>query len=129
MREIAIKLAQTIATNPHAKNVNFNWIEPAREVRIQIDQDQARLLGSAFDALAGVLNTVISGISISQVRDDIYLVDVVVRSTDDERASLATLSQLPIPLPNGRTVPLSSSPPSNMRRPLQWCGGATACQR
>ena len=108
VREIAIKLAQTIATNPHAKNVNFNWIEPAREVRIQIDQDQARLLGLSSDALAGVLNTVISGISISQVRDDIYLVDVVVRSTDDERASLATLSQLPIPLPNGRTVPLST---------------------
>ena len=108
VREIAIKLAQTIATNPHAKNVNFNWIEPAREVRIQIDQDQARLLGLSSDALANVLNTVISGISISQVRDDIYLVDVVVRSTDEERASLATLSQLPIPLPNGRTVPLST---------------------
>jgi multidrug efflux pump subunit AcrB len=108
VREIAIKLAQTIATNPDAKNVNFNWIEPAREVRIQIDQDQARLLGLSSDALASVLNTVISGISISQVRDDIYLVDVVIRSTDDERASLATLSQLPIPLPNGRTVPLGT---------------------
>ena len=108
VREIAIKLAQTIATNPYAKNVNFNWIEPAREVRIQIDQDQARLLGLSSDALASVLNTVISGISISQVRDDIYLVDVVIRSTDDERASLATLSQLPIPLPNGRTVPLGT---------------------
>jgi multidrug efflux pump subunit AcrB len=108
VREIAIKLAQTIATKPYAKNVNFNWIEPAREVRIQIDQDQARLLGLSSDALASVLNTVISGISISQVRDDIYLVDVVIRSTDDERASLATLSQLPIPLPNGRTVPLGT---------------------
>jgi multidrug efflux pump len=107
VREIAVKLAQVVATNPEARNVNFDWIEPAREVRIQIDQDEARLLGLSSDALASVLNTVISGISISQVRDDIYLVDVVVRSTDQERASLATLSQLPIPLPNGRTVPLS----------------------
>ena len=107
VREIALKLAQVVATSHSAKNVNFDWIEPAREVRIQIDQDQARLLGLSSDALANVLNTVISGISISQVRDDIYLVDVVVRSTDEERASLATLSQLPVPLPNGRTVPLS----------------------
>ena len=106
VREIALKLAQVVATSHSAKNVNFDWIEPAREVRIQIDQDQARLLGLSSDALASVLNTVISGISISQVRDDIYLVDVVVRSTDEERASLATLSQLPVPLPNGRTVPL-----------------------
>src|SRR5262245_3545109 len=107
VREIALKLAQVVATDPRAKNINFNWIEPAREVRIQIDQDQARLLGLSSDALASVLNTVISGITISQVRDDIYLVDVVVRSTDEERASLATLRQLPVPLPNGRTVPLS----------------------
>jgi len=107
VREIAVKLAQVVATDADAKNVNFDWIEPAREVRIQIDQNEARLLGLSSEALAGVLNTVISGISISQVRDDIYLVDVVVRSTDDERASLATLRQLPIPLPNGRTVPLS----------------------
>lgn len=107
VREIALKLADIVATSPDAQNVNFDWIEPAREVRIQIDQDEARLLGLSSDALANVLNTVISGISISQVRDDIYLVDVVVRSTDEERASLATLRQLAIPLPNGRTVPLS----------------------
>jgi multidrug efflux pump subunit AcrB len=107
VREIALKLAQVVAADPRAENVNFDWIEPAREVRIRIDQDQARLLGLSSDALASVLNTVISGISISQVRDDIYLVDVVVRSTDEERASLATLRQLPVPLPNGRTVPLS----------------------
>lgn len=107
VREIALKLAQVVAADPRSENVNYDWIEPAREVRIRIDQDQARLLGLSSDALASVLNTVITGISISQVRDDIYLVDVVVRSTDDERASLATLRQLPIPLPNGRTVPLS----------------------
>src|SRR5262249_37868245 len=98
---------QIVASNPEAKNVNFNWIEPAREVRIQINQDEARQLGLSSDALANVMNTVITGIPISQVRDDIYLVDVVVRSTEDERASLATLSQLPVPLPSGRTVPLS----------------------
>src|SRR5262245_63117443 len=49
VREIALKLAQVVATDPRAKNINFNWIEPAREVRIQIDQDQARLLGLSSD--------------------------------------------------------------------------------
>ena len=88
MREIALKLAQVIATNPQAENVNFDWIEPARQVRIQIDQDEARLLGLSSQALAGVLNTVISGTAITQVRDDIYLVDVVARATDEQRVSL-----------------------------------------
>jgi multidrug efflux pump subunit AcrB len=107
VREIAAKLAQVVAKNPQATNINFDWMEPARQVRIRIDQDEARLLGLSSQALAGVLNTVMSGATITQVRDDIYLVDVIVRATDEQRLSLATLSTLQVPLPSGRTVPLS----------------------
>lgn len=107
VREIAFKLAQIVAGNPQAEKVNFDWIEPAREMRIRIDQDQARLLGLSSQAIAGVLNTVLSGTPISQVRDDIYLVDVVVRATDEQRVSIETLRTLQVPLPGGRTVPLS----------------------
>jgi multidrug efflux pump len=71
VRDIAFRLAQIVATNPQAETVNFDWIEPAREVRIRIDQDEARLLGLSSQAIAGVLNNVVSGVSISQVRDDI----------------------------------------------------------
>src|SRR5262249_29882467 len=102
----ALKLAQTVATSPQAEHVNFDWIEPARQVRIVVDQDEARLLGLSSQALASVLNTVISGSSISQVRDDIYLIDVVVRATDEQRVSLETLRTVQVPLPSGRTVPL-----------------------
>jgi multidrug efflux pump len=107
VREIAAKLAQVVARNPQAVNVNFDWMEPAREVRIRIDQDEARLLGLSSQSLAGVLNTVMTGASITQLRDDIYLVDVIVRATDEQRVSLATLPTLQVPLPNGRTVPLN----------------------
>ena len=107
VREIAAKLAQVVAKDPQAANVNFDWMEPARQVRIRIDQDEARLLGLSSQALAGVLNTVMTGATITQVRDDIYLVDVIVRATDEQRLSLATLSTLQVPLPGGRTVPLS----------------------
>jgi multidrug efflux pump subunit AcrB len=72
-----------------------------------VDQDKARLLGLSSQALAGVLNTVMTGTVVSQVRDDIYLVDVIARATQEQRISLKTLRTLPIPLPNGRTVPLS----------------------
>jgi multidrug efflux pump subunit AcrB len=107
VRDIAFQLAQIVATNRDAVNVNFDWIEPAREVRIRVDQDKARLLGLSSQALAGVLNTVMTGTVVSQVRDDIYLVDVIARATQEQRISLKTLRTLPIPLPNGRTVPLS----------------------
>jgi multidrug efflux pump subunit AcrB len=107
VREIALKLAQIVATNPQTEHVNFDWIEPTRQVRIRVDQDEARLLGLSSQAVASVLNTVITGTPITQVRDDIYLVDVVVRATDEQRASLATLRTLQVPLPTGRTVALS----------------------
>jgi multidrug efflux pump subunit AcrB len=107
VREIAFRLAQIIATNPQAEKVNFDWIEPARQVRIRVDQDEARLLGLSSQALASVLNTVISGTSVTQVRDDIYLIDVVARATDEQRVSLSTLQTLQVPLPSGQTVPLS----------------------
>lgn len=107
VREISLKVAQIISTNPKAEKVNFDWIEPSRQVRIRVDQDEARLLGLSSQAVASVLNTVISGTSVTQVRDDIYLVDVIVRATDEQRVSLSTLRNLQVPLPGGRTVPLS----------------------
>ncbi|MGD9803263.1 MAG: efflux RND transporter permease subunit [Hyphomicrobiaceae bacterium] len=107
VRSIALKVAQAIAENPRTEHVNFDWIEPSRELRAQIDQDEARRLGLSSQALAAALSMVLSGTAVTQVRDDIYLIDVVVRARDDERVSLDTLRTMQISLPNGRSVPLS----------------------
>ncbi|MFZ5690973.1 MAG: efflux RND transporter permease subunit [Pseudomonadota bacterium] len=107
VREFSLQLGELIAKNPQTVNINYDWMEPARQLRIRIDQDEARLLGLSSQALANTLNTVISGITITQVRDDIYLVNVVVRATQDQRISIDTLRNTAIPLPGGRTVPLS----------------------
>lgn len=107
VRDIAYKLAEVIATNPLTKTVNYEWVEPAREIRIRIDQDKARLLGLSTEAIGRVLNTVITGAPVTQVRDDIYLVNVVLRATDEQRVSLDTLRTIQVPVPGGRTVPLS----------------------
>jgi multidrug efflux pump len=107
VRQIALKVAEVVSANPQAKQVNFDWMEPDRQVRIRVDQDEARLLGLGSQAIATVLNTVISGTPVTQVRDDIYLVNVLARATDEERVSLANLRTLQVPLPGGQTVPLS----------------------
>ncbi|MGA7085305.1 MAG: efflux RND transporter permease subunit [Pseudolabrys sp.] len=122
VREIALKLAQVVAKNTQIVHVNYDWFEPARQVRIQIDQNEARLLGLSSQALAIVLNTVITGSAITQVRDDIYLVDVITRATDEERLSLDTLRSIQVPLTNGRTVPLSpfASFTYDQEQPLIW---------
>ena len=107
VRDIALQLAQIVGADPNARHVNFDWMEPARMVRIRIDQDQARLLGLSSQSIAAVMNSVVTGTAVTQLRDGIYLIDVLTRATDEERLSLATLRSLQIPLPNGRTVPLS----------------------
>jgi len=122
VRDIAMQLAGVMAKNSAIRKVNFDWMEPARMVRIRVDQDQARLLGLSSQAVASVLNSVVSGTPVTQVRDSIYLVDVVARATDEQRVSLSTLRTLQIPLPNGRTVPLSQLATFDFQQeyPLIW---------
>src|SRR5271165_2689358 len=107
VREIASKLASVVSAKRDTAEVGFEWMEPTRQVRIAINQDEARLLGLSSQSIATALNSILSGSAITQVRDDIYLVDVVVRANDEQRASIDTLRSLQISLPGGRTVPLS----------------------
>ncbi len=107
VREIASKLGGVVSANPDAVNMSFDWMEPTRQVRIVINQDEARLLGLSSQSIAAALNTVLTGSPITQVRDGIYLVDVVLRANDEQRTSLDSLRSLQISIPGGRTVPLS----------------------
>jgi multidrug efflux pump subunit AcrB len=104
VRDIAFDLAQVMASDPDARRINFDWNEPARQLRVQVNQDEARRLGLSSASLAAVLNAAVT--DSTEMRDDIYLIDVVARATGEERMSLPTLRTLQVPLPNGRTVAL-----------------------
>jgi len=107
IREVALRLAQVMAKAPETRRINFEWMEPQRQLRVKVDQDEARRLGLSSAAVAAVLNTAISGTTVTQVRDDIYLVNVVVRQEGGQTLSIDTLRTLQLPLPNGRSVPLN----------------------
>jgi multidrug efflux pump subunit AcrB len=122
VREIAFKVAQVLASDASVEKVNYDWIEPARTLQIRVDQDEARLLGLSSQDLAQALSTVVSGATVTQVRDSIYLIDVVTRASAEERVSLATLRTLQVPLANGRTVPLTqfAAVDYGLEYPLVW---------
>jgi multidrug efflux pump subunit AcrB len=122
VRAIALRLAEIMGADPHIEEVAFDWMEPARQVRVTIDQDQARLLGLSSRTIAEVINTLMAGSAITQVRDDIYLINVIARAQDEQRSSLSTLRALQLPLPNGRTVPLSQVATFDFKQeyPLIW---------
>jgi multidrug efflux pump subunit AcrB len=106
VRRIAQELASVVGAEPRSRQVNFDWMEPARQLRVNVNQEQARQLGISSAALAGTLNAAITGTTVTQVRDDIYLIDVIARATDAERASFESLSSLQVATPSGRMVPL-----------------------
>ncbi len=107
LRRIAEDVGQLMAADTRVRNVNYDWMEPARQLRLHIDQDEARRLGVSTAGIAAVLQASVSGTTITQVRDDIYLVNVVARATGSERASFDTLASLQVATPTGRMVPMS----------------------
>ena len=91
VRRIALEVAQIVLARTRARGTfNFDWMEPARQVRVHVDQDEARRLGVSSRAIGAVLNASVTGSTVTQVRDDIYLVNVVARATDDQRVSFET---------------------------------------
>ena len=68
------------------------------------------------------MNAVVSGVTATQMRSGIYLVDVLVRASAEQRMSLSTIRTLQVPLPNGRTVPLSqiASVDYGQEYPIVW---------
>ena len=107
LRHIAEGVAKLMAADTRVRNINYDWMEPARQLRVHIDQDEARRLRVSTASIAAVLQGAVTGTTITQVRDDIYLVNVVARAADGERASFDTLASLQVPTPSGRMVPLS----------------------
>ncbi|MBH0179947.1 MAG: efflux RND transporter permease subunit [Nitrospira sp.] len=125
VREIADRVAGVMAAIPELRNINFNWMEPIQKLNIQVHQDKARLLGLSSSDVAQAINLVVSGETATQVRDNIYLIDVVIRAKETERISLDRMRALEIPLPNGKTVPLTelASVKYEQDTPLIWRRG------
>src|ERR1700757_2020195 len=106
VRDYAQSFASLLGSTAGAQKIKFDWDEPAKLVRVEVDQDRARALGISSQALSQTINAILSGTNVTQVRDDIYLIDIVARAVPEERARLETLRSLMIETPGGRAVPL-----------------------
>lgn len=107
IRAIAKEVAQAMRDNRWTHEVNFDWDEPSKVIRLTIDQDRARVLGISTQELATFLNTVLSGQPVTTYREGDKQVDVVVRGAREERVFMSLLKDLAVPIGRGRTVPLA----------------------
>jgi multidrug efflux pump len=107
LRKFVFEAAAIISADANVRNINFDWNEPIKVVRVDLHQDKANQVGLTSNVLAGSLNAVLTGLVITQVRDATYLIDTIGRSRESERIDLATLRDLQIRVGGERSVPLS----------------------
>ncbi|PNB71493.1 ACR family transporter [Pseudomonas sp. GW456-E7] len=122
VRRHAIDLATELDKNPHVGEIIYDWNEPGKVLRIDIAQDKARQLGLSSEDVANLMNGIVSGQSVTQVDDDIYLINVVGRAVDSERGTPETLQNLQIVTPNGTSIPLLAfaTVRYELEQPLVW---------
>ena len=107
VREIAEQVHQVMVANPNIVDPHLDWSEQVKSIRLEVDQDRARALGLTPEDVAQTLQTLLSGLTITQYREGIEHIDVVARAVPDERLALGRLPALTITTRNGVPVPLS----------------------
>ncbi|MFN4278370.1 MAG: efflux RND transporter permease subunit [Ferrovibrio sp.] len=107
VRRIAFQVADVMRINPNTRDVNLDWDELSKVVKMDVDQAKARLLGISSQDLAFTLNSIVSGITVTQYREGRELIDVVARAEADERLSLNGLKDINVAgADSSRPVPL-----------------------
>ena len=106
LREFARKVADVVRQNPHMRNVNLDWEEPSKVVRLNIDQERARVLGVSSQDLANFLQSSLSGVPVTYYRERDQLIEISLRGPPDERAQLSLLQSLAVPTASGKSIPL-----------------------
>jgi multidrug efflux pump subunit AcrB len=107
IRAISEQVATMMRGNQHLQNINFDWNEKIKSVRVEVNQDRARQLGTSSQEISQALQGWLNGVALTQYRDGDQLIDVVWRGGLGDARSLDHLPDLDIPLSGGRHVPLA----------------------
>jgi multidrug efflux pump len=122
VREIAEQVRQVMAANPKIIDPHLDWSEQVKSIRLEVDQDRARALGLTPQDVSQTLQTLVSGLTVTQYREGIERIDVVARAVPSERLELDRLPALTIATRNGIAVPLSQIARLNYEyeEPILW---------
>jgi len=122
VRTIADEVRKVMADNRKLIDPHLDWGEQARTIRLAVDQDRARALGLTPQDVAKTLQTMLTGLTVTQYREGIESIDVVARAVPDERLNLDRLPALTISTRNGVAVPLSQIAQLNYEyeEPILW---------
>ena len=122
VRAIAREVERVVASSPKVRDVQLDWNDPVRTLKVDLDQDKARALGLAPADVALVTQTVMNGATLSQLREHEDLIDIVARAVPSERLDLDTLKDINLFTRQGTVVPLSqvARVRSELEEPVLW---------
>ncbi|HFG6921257.1 efflux RND transporter permease subunit [Acinetobacter baumannii] len=106
VREIAGEVREIMRLHPNVRDVNFQWNERSKAIRFIIDQERARSLGISSQDISRTLQMLLSGYTVTQIREGTELIDVVARAKADNRLDTTQMGQIMIRVSNGRNIPL-----------------------
>jgi multidrug efflux pump subunit AcrB len=107
VRGLANQVQTVMQANPNTRQVNQDWSERAPTLHFILDQDRLKLIGLSPADAAQQMQFLLTGVPVTQMREDIRTVDVVARSSGGQRLDPARLGDLTLTSADGKAVPLS----------------------
>lgn len=107
LRNIANEVQQVMDSSPMMRTVNTDWGVRVPSLHLKLDQDRLQSVGLTSSSVAQQLQFLLTGIPVTEVRQDIRTVQVVARSSGDKRFDPAKLGDFTLVGSNGQRLPLS----------------------
>jgi len=103
----AKEVARVVASHPATVDVNLDWFERQRALRLVVDQDKARALGLTSAQIREALSASLTGATVTTLRDGDRSIDVVVRAREAERTLAGAVADISLPTASGQYVPVA----------------------
>jgi multidrug efflux pump subunit AcrB len=107
LRDVAAQVRAVMQTSPQMRTVNTDWGERVPTLRFALDQDRLQSIGLTSGNVAQQLQFLLSGISITDVREDIRSVQVTARSAGNARLDPSKIADFTLVGAAGQRIPLS----------------------
>jgi len=106
LRQIGDRVRAIMAEDPHTIDPHLAWGEQVPVLFLKLDQARLAALGLTPQGIAEQTQLLLSGTPVTQLREDIRTVALMVRGLPSKARKLSQLEALPIRLDNDHTVPL-----------------------
>jgi multidrug efflux pump subunit AcrB len=107
LRDIAAQVDTIMRNNPHTRQVNSDWGERVPTMHFVLDQARLQLIGLTPQEASEQIQFLLQGLPVTQIREDIRAVDLVVRSSGHNRLDPEKLRDMTISNRTGQLIPLS----------------------